>query len=192
MSEQEPKRRSSGGARKSGGDIFSRLTDPSKYTGAHRQRFDESGKGRGKAGRVENDKVGDLSQLTRPALHNAGTRRSTGTTGIDLSGVQKFGTQATKAKTIVVYTNGDVNHKGAKITLTKALNSMEKLLKKFSKDLTIPTGPCLKVYEVIAQTDGNKHKRVTELDNIKDGAIYIACGAEPVNKAKYPKALLQK
>ncbi|XP_027199101.1 tubulin polymerization-promoting protein homolog isoform X1 [Dermatophagoides pteronyssinus] len=30
-----------------------RLTDHTKYTGSHKQRFDESGKGRGKAGRVD-------------------------------------------------------------------------------------------------------------------------------------------
>jgi len=29
------------------------LTDSSKYTGSHKQRFDETGKGRGKAGRTE-------------------------------------------------------------------------------------------------------------------------------------------
>ncbi|XP_028673092.1 tubulin polymerization-promoting protein-like isoform X1 [Erpetoichthys calabaricus] len=31
----------------------SRLTDTSKFTGSHKERFDESGKGKGKAGRVE-------------------------------------------------------------------------------------------------------------------------------------------
>lgn len=30
-----------------------RLTDTSKYTGTHKERFDESGKGKGKAGRVD-------------------------------------------------------------------------------------------------------------------------------------------
>lgn len=30
-----------------------RLTDSSKYTGSHKERFDESGKGKGKAGREE-------------------------------------------------------------------------------------------------------------------------------------------
>ncbi|CAG2167538.1 unnamed protein product [Oppiella nova] len=30
-----------------------RLTDHTKYTGSHKQRFDESGKGRGKEGRVD-------------------------------------------------------------------------------------------------------------------------------------------
>lgn len=36
-----------------------RLTDTSKYTGAHKQRFDESGKGRGIEGREDvNDNSG--------------------------------------------------------------------------------------------------------------------------------------
>ena len=30
-----------------------RLTDTSKYTGSHKERFDESGKGKGRAGRQE-------------------------------------------------------------------------------------------------------------------------------------------
>lgn len=33
--------------------VYSRLTDHTKYTGAHKERFDSEGKGRGKAGRVE-------------------------------------------------------------------------------------------------------------------------------------------
>lgn len=32
-------------------DVTDRLTDTSKYTGAHKERFDESGKGKGIAGR---------------------------------------------------------------------------------------------------------------------------------------------
>lgn len=30
-----------------------RLTDTTKYTGAHKERFDESGKGKGKVGRED-------------------------------------------------------------------------------------------------------------------------------------------
>lgn len=44
------------------------MTDTSKYTGAHKARFDKQGKGRGKAGRVSSDKVGDLSDITRTNL----------------------------------------------------------------------------------------------------------------------------
>lgn len=39
-----------------------RLTDTSKYTGTHKERFDESGKGKGIAGREEvTDKSGYVS-----------------------------------------------------------------------------------------------------------------------------------
>eukprot|EP00013_Stygamoeba_regulata_P007930 CAMPEP_0177681272 /NCGR_PEP_ID=MMETSP0447-20121125/30623_1 /TAXON_ID=0 /ORGANISM="Stygamoeba regulata, Strain BSH-02190019" /LENGTH=220 /DNA_ID=CAMNT_0019190669 /DNA_START=108 /DNA_END=766 /DNA_ORIENTATION=+ len=34
-------------------EIFNRLTDPTKYTGSHKQRFDEEGRGKGKAGRED-------------------------------------------------------------------------------------------------------------------------------------------
>jgi len=40
-----------GGSRSRQGNIFDRLTDSSQYTGAHKHRFDQSGKGRGLAGR---------------------------------------------------------------------------------------------------------------------------------------------
>lgn len=38
---------------KSAGAAVDRLTDTSKYTGSHKQRFDQSGKGRGIAGRKD-------------------------------------------------------------------------------------------------------------------------------------------
>jgi len=40
------------GPLKAGGAV-DRLTDPSKYTGSHKQRFDETGKGKGIAGRKD-------------------------------------------------------------------------------------------------------------------------------------------
>jgi len=55
--------------KKDGPSIFDKLTDASQYTGAHKHRFDSTGKGRGLAGRdsggVERGgKVNDLSQIT--------------------------------------------------------------------------------------------------------------------------------
>lgn len=35
-------------------EVTDRLTDTSKYTGAHKERFDESGRGKGSAGRQNN------------------------------------------------------------------------------------------------------------------------------------------
>jgi len=54
--------------KKDGPSIFDKLTDTSQYTGAHKQRFDSTGKGRGLAGRdsggVDRGRVSDLSQIT--------------------------------------------------------------------------------------------------------------------------------
>lgn len=56
-----------------GGGIFSKLTDASKYTGAHKERFDAEGHGLGAGGRRdEHAAVHDLSQAVRPG-HAGGT-----------------------------------------------------------------------------------------------------------------------
>lgn len=47
-------------------NIYEKLTDSTLYTGAHKNRFDEKGKGLGAEGRVQNTfGVSDLSQITR-------------------------------------------------------------------------------------------------------------------------------
>jgi hypothetical protein len=172
-------------------DIFSRLNDPKNYTGAHKSRFDDSGKGRGLDGRDmgNESKVTDLSQLTRASLRKSGTAEKRKT--IDLSNVQKFGTQAEKAKTILVYSNGDINSHGSKVLLGKAINSWDKLLVELSKALKLPTGPCKKIYQVEKGAEGNTHKKITKLEQFVDGEIYLGCGAEDIIKDKYPKELEQ-
>ena len=48
------------------GSIFDKLTDSSGYTGAHRERFDKRGRGRGKLGRTSSEeKIADISQIVR-------------------------------------------------------------------------------------------------------------------------------
>jgi len=62
------KKKTSGGADGSGPSIFDKLTDSSNYTGAHKERFDKSGKGRGRQGRRSSeDRIEDISQITRDA-----------------------------------------------------------------------------------------------------------------------------
>lgn len=66
-----------GTKKSSGPSIYDRLTDTSTYTGAHKYKFDENGRGLGKAGRDTGiDGISDLSQITRPEMR-------VGQTGLD-------------------------------------------------------------------------------------------------------------
>jgi len=62
-------RSASSKGKSSGGSIFDRLTDSSQYTGAHKARFDSSGKGRGLMGRdsggVDRTRVTSIAQILR-------------------------------------------------------------------------------------------------------------------------------
>ncbi|KAG2464926.1 NU153 protein, partial [Polypterus senegalus] len=63
----------------------SRLTDTSKFTGSHKERFDESGKGKGKAGRVEIvDDSGYVSGYKHAGTYEQklASRKSVGTPGL--------------------------------------------------------------------------------------------------------------
>jgi hypothetical protein len=60
---KKPKAAASGG-----GSIFDRLTDTSKYTGAHKARFGADGRGRGLSGRdggINQNPTASLANLTR-------------------------------------------------------------------------------------------------------------------------------
>eukprot|EP00823_Brevimastigomonas_motovehiculus_P008006 TRINITY_DN720_c0_g1_i1.p1 TRINITY_DN720_c0_g1~~TRINITY_DN720_c0_g1_i1.p1 ORF type:complete len:112 (-),score=21.52 TRINITY_DN720_c0_g1_i1:327-662(-) len=68
--EKKEKKETKTTTKKSGGDIFSRLTDSSKYSGTHKNRFDSSGKGLGKSGRTQDTAgVTNISTICRPNLH---------------------------------------------------------------------------------------------------------------------------
>ncbi|XP_034991844.1 tubulin polymerization-promoting protein family member 2-like [Zootoca vivipara] len=49
----EGKEPASTGTKSTAASVVERLTDTSKYTGSHKERFDETGKGRGLAGRTD-------------------------------------------------------------------------------------------------------------------------------------------
>jgi len=91
-------------------NIVERLTDTSKYTGTHKQRFDSEGRGRGKEGRVDQKELKattDMSELLRPQLNTnstllAGGKRTTA------MGSQSFGSRE------------ELGHSGAKKASTKS------------------------------------------------------------------------
>jgi len=80
-------KKSAGGGGGGGGkaDIFSRLTDHTRYTGAHKARFDSDGRGRGLAGRDSVTKGGGtaIGSITggATAARGAGSRGTNTKTG---------------------------------------------------------------------------------------------------------------
>ena len=51
--------------------VTDRLTDTSKYGGTHKQRFDDDGKGKGKAGRVDPKSDGYVSGYKHKGSYDA-------------------------------------------------------------------------------------------------------------------------
>jgi len=95
-----PKVRATGTSTK--GTIYDKLTDSSQYTGAHKHRFDDDGRGRGKAGRDGISKGGtpggDLSSMTRTNLNTSGTTANPrGPRGATSSPTRSIGTRSPAA-----------------------------------------------------------------------------------------------
>lgn len=100
--------------------VVDRLTDASRYTGAHKERFDGDGHGRGIAGRRDAD-TSDLSNLTRPNLSGSAPPpaaiHATSAATHEPKKLEKFGTQAAVPLSIMVWKHGDKFDKGEKVML---------------------------------------------------------------------------
>eukprot|EP01067_Filipodium_phascolosomae_P000062 Filipodium_phascolosomae@DN1046_c0_g1_i1.p1 len=162
-------------------NVFDRLTDASKYGGAHKERFGEDGKGKGMAGR-ENvvNYTGDTQADVRDShvKDTVGDRQHKDVVSGPL-GKQKFGTQADTPISIWVYRNGDKHHAGNKIMVKKTINTMDKLITEVQKVCPSPTGAVKKLYNSDLKTT------VKSLEDLTDGTKYLVCGGEkPTGKEK--------
>ena len=66
-------------------NIFDKLTDPKQYTGAHKERFDKDGKGKGLAGRVDNTGPKDLKNMVDSKTGSTTLSNNNTNTGISNS-----------------------------------------------------------------------------------------------------------
>jgi len=163
-----------GGADEKGkkSDIVSRLTDSSKYSGMYKARFDEK------------DQTKAVTGVDPSAPKKSGT-----VSGVATMQITKFGTQAATAKKITAWQNGDKHHKGVTLTLSKQVNSFEKLLAEATGKLTLTTGAAQKFWHV--NRADQKFTRIKTLDEIKDGENYLVGGAEKIAKDKLPSLLFE-
>uniref|UniRef100_A0A0G4HHD9 Doublecortin domain-containing protein n=1 Tax=Chromera velia CCMP2878 TaxID=1169474 RepID=A0A0G4HHD9_9ALVE len=165
--------------------VWERLTDPSRYTGVHRERFDEFGRGRGLAGR-ENvyyfDGMTESPSRCHEIYSTVVTQKRKAAVTPGTLGVQKFGTQAVTPKLIWVYRNGDRSHEGHPVYLRNSIKTMEFLYRECTKVACPFTGPVLKIYD-------QNLKRVKKLEHFVDGGKYLCCGGELPSLDKLEKFL---
>eukprot|EP01135_Chromosphaera_perkinsii_P001586 Nk52_evm56s207 gene=Nk52_evmTU56s207 len=169
-------------------DVTSRLTDASKYTGAHKSRFDADGQGLGKAGREE---IVNYTGSTSSAKRNFEVKK----TEIEKPkkpvvqgklGDEKFGTQAEKPISFTLFRNHDKHHAGEKIILKKTFTGMDKLLAEATKVVKLPTGAVMKIYKP------NCKSTIKSLEDLEDGGKYLCCsGEKPAPADKLPTAFLK-
>uniref|UniRef100_A0A0G4HL52 Doublecortin domain-containing protein n=1 Tax=Chromera velia CCMP2878 TaxID=1169474 RepID=A0A0G4HL52_9ALVE len=154
---------------------LARLTDTSKYTGAHKQRFDEDGKGRGLAGR---ENVTHHDGSTESAVRSHAIEKTVDEKAHKKSvvkgplGQQKFGTQADTPISFMIYKNGDKNHKGHKVLLKKHFRNMQQLTDECNKHAAPLTGPIRRFYRPDLKT------WVKDLTEFEDGGKYLCVAGE--------------
>ncbi|KAJ3111097.1 hypothetical protein HDU96_005987 [Phlyctochytrium bullatum] len=168
-------------------DVTSRLTDTSKYTGSHKERFDANGKGRGVAGRADLVAVdGSTSSATRDhTVDKTPIQQSTKPVVKPKTDAETYGEKPPK---VTFFPYGDKNHAGDQMVLTKQKFPS---FKQLSEKVTAmqPTGKAKLVLE-IGSGDVSGWKEVKSLGDIQDGGMYLVITAYDKSKldaAKLPQ-----
>ncbi|KAJ3329948.1 hypothetical protein HDU76_006779 [Blyttiomyces sp. JEL0837] len=163
-------------------DVVARLTDTKNFTGSHKERFDESGKGKGLAGREELANFdGSTSSETRDhTITNTVSKGSTKPVVKPKTDSETFGE---KAKKIKLFQYADKNHAGESIVLTKAKFPQMKQLSEQTTKFTPPGKP-----KMILDQSMNEIK---SLDQVEDGGKYLVITTfdkAKLDDSKIPKA----
>jgi len=95
--------------------------------------------------------------------------------------LEKFGVQAAKAKVIFVFRNADKRHGGERVAVNlKRFPTMKDLFRNLDTTVKLFTGSVRKLCD-------NTGKLITNLDQLKDGGCYVACGGEPFVPLPYQR-----
>eukprot|EP00002_Diphylleia_rotans_P016840 TRINITY_DN3270_c0_g1_i2.p1 TRINITY_DN3270_c0_g1~~TRINITY_DN3270_c0_g1_i2.p1 ORF type:complete len:175 (-),score=29.27 TRINITY_DN3270_c0_g1_i2:173-697(-) len=169
------------------GSIFDRLSDPSSFTGTHKERFDTDGRGRGLAGRMDVVQYsGSTCSSTRdPHIYStARPERRKPVVTVPLGKV-KFGVQVTKPPIILVFRNGDKHHEGEYMAIKAHYKNIQQVMDDMTKTVKLYTGAVKKIY---AQ---DRVTVVRSVEDFEDGGKYLCCGGEaPASYDHLPLAFL--
>ncbi|KAJ3154136.1 hypothetical protein HK101_001684 [Irineochytrium annulatum] len=144
-------------------DVTARLTDASKYTGSHKERY-SNGKGKGIVGRQDLVYVdGSTSSNSRDHLVKETPSKVAPKTVVKAkTDAETFGETARK---IVLFQYGDKNHAGEKLVLTKQKFGNWKQMQEQTTKFTPPGKP-----KMILDRNMNEIKSV---DQFQDGGMYL-------------------
>eukprot|EP00771_Trimastix_marina_P002428 gnl/Trimastix_PCT/356.p1 GENE.gnl/Trimastix_PCT/356~~gnl/Trimastix_PCT/356.p1 ORF type:complete len:160 (+),score=45.81 gnl/Trimastix_PCT/356:64-543(+) len=84
--------------------------------------------------------------------------------------------EVARPKTIIVFRNGDVHHRGERLQL-RNIRNMSQLMDLVNREVRLVTGGCRKLVSP-------KGKATTTLEGFVDGGKYIALAGEPLNKER--------
>ncbi|KAI8914275.1 hypothetical protein EDD86DRAFT_198932 [Gorgonomyces haynaldii] len=165
-------------------DIVQRLTDTSKYTGSHKERFDQDGKGKGIQGR-KNIVISDGSTSSVSRTHDTvvSTERLHKIVVKPKTEQETFG--VTPAR-IVLFQYADKNHAGETVVLNaKKFPSMKQV-----NDLTLKMTPSGKPKLLLRQD----LTPVSELKDFTDGKYLVitAFDRSKLDEAKVPAKFRQQ
>eukprot|EP00036_Acanthoecidae_sp_10tr_P010249 CAMPEP_0182924810 /NCGR_PEP_ID=MMETSP0105_2-20130417/7529_1 /TAXON_ID=81532 ORGANISM="Acanthoeca-like sp., Strain 10tr" /NCGR_SAMPLE_ID=MMETSP0105_2 /ASSEMBLY_ACC=CAM_ASM_000205 /LENGTH=304 /DNA_ID=CAMNT_0025062619 /DNA_START=41 /DNA_END=955 /DNA_ORIENTATION=+ len=145
-------------------DVVKRLTDHTKYTGTHAERFNDDGTGKGKAGR-EDIFSNDGSTNARERMSKSDKKHSRKEVVERKWDGRKFTTQADMPRRIKVFGFGNHNDPGTIVVLNLSVKSIDQVLGKVPN---LPTGRPKKLIQQDLKT------RVKNLDGFRDGGHYLA------------------
>ncbi|CRG97956.1 apicortin, putative [Plasmodium gallinaceum] len=157
-------------------NVFDRLTDTNFYTGIHKERFDELGNGRGKAGttdiyihdgwtqaKTRNHEIysSDIKKSKKNPVVTPGTL-----------GIQKYGIQIASPKNIWIFRNGDKHHNGILFLVKPHINNLKTLFFEITKVLSPTIGPIRKIYD-------QNFRLVRSVEHLVEGAKYLCTSGDP-------------
>ena len=151
--------------------VFERLTDARNFSGMHKERFFEDGRGKGKAGR---------EYLTRNDgfVNSPGRKQAIESSSIERSPAHRMDERFSASRSIHVFKNGDLWHAGELFIINSSVRTLDQLLRLVTKRVPLDTGAVRHLYDRTLTTP------VRSLAEFRHGEYYLCTGGEdPIMEA---------
>ncbi|CXI80798.1 apicortin, putative [Plasmodium berghei] len=172
--------------------VFERLTDQNFYTGTHKKKFEALVKCKLNEQDMDNYLSINLEMHTNIKNENMISQYSFSSIGINqfengkkkkkkeknlvvtpgILGIQKYGIQIARPKSIWLYRNGDKHHNGLLFFIKSHINNFKLLLFEITKVLNPIIGPIRKIYD-------QNFRLIKNIQQLNDGSKYLCTSGDP-------------